>query len=288
MDTDRRNILLGSGLAALALSGCKENGARGSNAAAGLNAPPRRLRIASFDKGWNYGDAPWDRIDEAKNPETNVVFNPGYVTVLHLELEFAPSLILKGRRAHFAVDTTQPNTQAGIQPQVRNVINYMNGSVVDRPKFLLPGNDKIGLTGFGFRKGQHHFVIYVKNPGLTYNHEAPIWFGLWRAGLPLRPASPNRSFFDAEVFTDGGITTGVKEFIYAKNYFRTADEDPYDINNPSNRGDLGRKNLVYSLNINGMINSSDNPALQIPIILDPDTGNMGTGGGGTNAAGPDD
>lgn len=279
MEIDRRHVLLTPGLAALALSGCcKEERPKNKEI---------RVSRASFDRAWNLGDAPWDRIDEAINaPSTNVTFAPRYITVLHLELQFTPKLLLTGRRAHFEVEKAEHVELSHIQSRVRAVINYLNTGI-DRPNYLYQKNDKSGLKGFGFRKGQHHFIIYIKNNGIEYNRDAPIWFGLYRANS-LREASPNRTFYEAEVFSDKDITSGPPLFIYAKNYFRTATEDVNDWMKPTNRRPIAGDNIVYSMNINASVQTTDSPTLSIPLIFDPDTGNMGTGGGGQYGAGPDD
>lgn len=290
MEIDRRQVLLGTGLAALALSGCGDEtgGNTADTDAQASTGSLSRVNRASFDRTWNLGDEPWNRIDQTISaPSTTVTFSPRFVTLLHLELQLTPKLMLRGRRAHFAVANIQHDTLADIQPRVRAAINYMNSGGI-RPSFLDEKNDKLGLKGFGFRKGQHHFIIYTKNDGVEYNQEAPIWFGLYRTGLPLREASPNRSFYEADVYSDSLIGNGSKTFIYARNYFRTADEDPNDFMKPSNRREIRSENLIYSLNINALVETTDNPALKIPIIFDPDTGNMGTGGGGVDGPGPDD
>src|SRR5688500_14261775 len=99
MEIDRRHVLLGSGLAAFALSGCGQD--IGNEADVDMQAATPKaganwqsaadaaslLSRAIFDARWNVGDKPWDRVDEVVNaPSTTATFAPRYITVLHFEL----------------------------------------------------------------------------------------------------------------------------------------------------------------------------------------------------------
>ncbi|MEA3060803.1 MAG: hypothetical protein QOJ94_584 [Sphingomonadales bacterium] len=281
MEIDRRHVLVGA--SALALSSCGR-GEKGNRHVYPFSDPTDRIR--AFDAGGtnlNVGDNPWRAFDQEVDDETPrpvATFNPDYIAILHIEVTATPFKLV-AKRAHFPVDVTAANDLSGISTRVLEVIKYLHGEIT-KPGYLDLNMVKDGLYQLGFSR-PHHFIIYIKNKGVAYG-KYPIWFG--HKLLNPRPsggfdADNNRSFFEAKLSPSYSIGIDVADkFVYVKNYFYTADETNDDLA-PENRRKIVGEKLTYALNINAIIESSDNPAIQIPLTIDPDTGNMGGGGGGS-------
>ena len=281
MKVNRRHVLIGAG--ALALSNCRGKVGADKGSFQLLDPTDQVRALAAGGTGLNSGDQPWRRFDQEVDDETPrpmANFNPNYIAVLHLHVTETPFKLI-GRRAHFPIDMGKPNTLPGITERAVEVIKHFNGAIT-QPVYLDSGMIREGLYQLGFSK-PHHFIIYIKNRGVLYGRY-PIWFG--RKLLNPRQgggyeADPNRSFFEAQLSSGHQIGADVSDtFVYVKNYFYTADETNDELV-PHYRRPIGNQDkLKYALNINAMIDSSDSPAIRIPLVIDPDTGNMGGGGDG--------
>lgn len=266
----RRNILIGAGVSVI-LTGCKTREQSVPLADKKSIAASHTLSMG----GLNQGEPPWEEHPNLANGQAPS-FDPTHIGILHMELFVVNGeLKLVTQRAHFPRDTAATtNDLAGNMPLIARALSYLNapqthGTVPHMKVFP-------GLNGYSFVRPTH-CIIYVKNAGITYA-QRPVWFGdLLSDG---RPAEPNHCFFGAtpRVATEAGlggtasIADGSQDFVYMKNYFHGGTGDkPVAI---------GMKDkLLYSLNINAAVKSNDGAeGMTVPIIIDPDTGNMGAGG----------
>lgn len=254
---DRRNMLIGSGLT-LAMSGLEpvRLGRVRRTEFEPLLAP------SSFEDGWTHGDRPWD-----PHPGNPTSFNPTHSAVLHLEFTSAG---LKAQRIHFA-STAGTNDWSGNKSKVISFINFLNN-----PGQSSPGLHHVfpGLKNFAFDR-PHHFIVYVKNPGVDYIPGRPVWFGkkLIRDVFGVKVASKNESFFGA-MRDDGPITGGSTNLVYMKNYYHVGNGSG---NGQGHRSIRRNERLAYALKINALMPSVEDPTYKVPLIIDPDTGNMGEG-----------
>ena len=250
-NVDRRSLLIGSTLA-LAVAGCAGQSDSG------------KLGMTAFDPRWNYGDNPLG------NHPDNPRFDPEYVVLLHLNIN--NDFKLEAKRARFpVVRAAGKNDFSTNNGRISEWINYFN-SGLNRPNHG-GATDATGLKEFWFREPTH-FIIYIKNPNIAYG-SYPIWFGksLITAVGGSTTAKKNRSFFNAGPADCGNlVTTGRTGLIYVRNYFHEHGGILV-----GRRPIKEREACPYSLNINAVIVSAEDPALQIPLIIDPDTGNMGEG-----------
>jgi hypothetical protein len=220
---------------------------------------------SSFEDGWNHGDKPWD----VHPAHTSAAFNPSHTAILHMELTSAG---LKAQRVHFP-SVSGVNDWSANKAKVVSYINFLNGSgpspgVLGKDYNVFPG-----LKKFAFDR-PHHFVIYVKNPGVDYLADRPVWFGkkLIRDVFGVKVASKNESFFGA-IRDAGPILGGSPNLVYLKNYYHVGN------GNGQNHRRINGERLAYALKINVLMASPDDndPTYKVPLIIDPDTGNMGEG-----------
>lgn len=258
----RREVLIGSGLI-LALAGCDEtlpqaqdNNLEGMSA---LSGP-----------GVNHGIDPTG-YHPGGTQQSPTPFNPSHIGVLHLELATVGNLLkIIATRAHFPRDSNAANNDlAGNMSLIKKALDHLNND--NEP----PVDDMVkypGIKKASFRQPTH-VIIYVKNNGIDYSRNC-IWFGQ-KLHNNTTPAAENQSFFEAQPHDASAmgyaITNGSQKFIYCKNYFHYKKPDGTFIQ-------IEGFDLTYALNINAFLYSND--GLDIPIIIDPDTGNMGTGPGG--------
>ncbi|MES2443856.1 MAG: hypothetical protein V4574_13585 [Pseudomonadota bacterium] len=278
-DIDRRKLLIASG-AVLALAGCQKKpekpekleSAAGRQKGQEAAAPNGAVSMKRFEDSWNQGSSPW-----LPHPTPGAPFDPTYIAILHLELK-AIKNALNEYELKFIVnrvliprDPKTNNDLTGNIVGIAKAIEYMNGPI-GTPPFpsmkIFPG-----LDGYSF-KGPAHCIIYVKNRGVEYHETRPVWFGK-KLRDKVTDAAPNESFFgakrfDAKVDHRIIIANGSQKFIYMKNYFHKCAGDPCKYETIT--GDL-----KYDLNINALIRTTD--GIDVPLIIDPDTGNMGTGPG---------
>lgn len=257
MDTmNRRSMLIGSGLA-ITLAGCAD---RPTDRDIAITLPPSASR--PFDDTWNQGNRPWD--DHPAH--TQHMFDPTHTAILHLEFTLTG---LKARRVHFpSLHGTTVNDWPNNKPKVVSFIKYLNGQGSSPgPHGVFPG-----LNNFAFDR-PHHFVIYIKNKGADYNNNRPVWFGnsLLRGVYSVTRASKNESFFGAIRDSDASITNGSPNLVYIKNYYHVGD------GNGHNHRPISGERLAYALKINALMASAEDSSLLIPLLIDPDTGNMGEG-----------
>jgi hypothetical protein len=261
MITGARRLLIGFGLAlALTL-------APAGRAAAQAPDPAPRLKVGDQ---WNHGDDPWD------GHPGGYTFNPERVGIIHIEL--LPNFTIKATRFHY--DAIKKGSDTGWHVDQSNmavrIINWLNGEEANKPQ--VTNECKFdGVRQLTFGQAQH-VIVYVKNSNIKYP-DRPVWFGNSLQGTIgkeddpfLGKARENHSFFNAEVLTPGGITGSVsKQFVYLENHFHK-----YGFlsgHDPIQDGEI----RVYSMKIALLSQSIEPMATDIPIIIDPDTGNMGGG-----------
>lgn len=251
---DRRTMLLGSGLA-VALGGVER---RVIEQRRPMPVDPQ-LSPNSVEDGWNHGDKPWD-VHPANPP-----FNPPYTAILYLEFTAAG---LAAKRIHFP-SVAGVNDWAANKSKVVSFINFLNN-----PGQASPGAHHIfpGLKNFAFDR-PHHFVVYVKNAGVDYLPGRPVWFGkkLIKDVFGVNVASKNESFFGA-MRDAAAITSGSPNLVYMKNYYHVGNG-----NGHNHRPIKANEGFAYALKINALMPSAEDPTYKVPLIIDPDTGNMGGG-----------
>lgn len=261
MSISRRNRPIGPALAmafALALTGA---------APAQVRDTVPRLKVGDQ---WNHGDDPWD------SHPGNFKFIPKKVGIIHIEL--LDSFRVKVTRFHYdTLGTDTDRSWALNQATAIKVINWLNGNG-EEP--AVEGGCRIGgLRDLIF--GQpHHVVVYIKNENITYPVR-PIWFGNSLQGTVKEhkgPARENHSFFKTNIITPTGqekIEGAVsKQFIYFENHFHK--HNLLTGHDPILKGEIrvySMKIALFSQSIKGDVAED----FGVPIIIDPDTGNMGGG-----------
>lgn len=248
----------------------------------------------------NFGDDPTKPSGIHGKPLIN--FDPAWVCLIYLRLSSSPALGMEILRIHYKVktDATSKPELADVQTSIEAWINYLNGLTLlpnDTPKspaptpVKIPENGKFtgagapafenkywtGLTNFAFSE-QHHVVIYICNKGVSL-YDPPVSFTHKMLGsvMGTGPVSfGNYSFYEAKAWQSGQITNGYpQEFLHMKNYYQLYDGSQYR----AIRNGATPERVGYSLNINARLASvyQDGGASDVPIIIDPDTGNMGEG-----------
>lgn len=254
---DRRNMLIGSGLA-LAFGGLGQ-GARAQARRIPIEVSPAVLP-SGFEDGWNHGDKPW--IGHPN--QGGAAFDPSHTAILYLEFVNSG---LKAKRVHFP-SVGGANDWPANKPKVVSFLNFLNGSGA------CPGEAHVfpGLKDFAFDR-PHHFVVYIKNPGVDYLQDRPVWFGkkLIKNVYGIGHASKNESFFGA-IRDSGSISGGSPNLVYMRNYYHIGNG-----NGQNHRPIKHNERLAYALKINALMPSADDPTYKVPLIIDPDTGNMGEG-----------
>jgi hypothetical protein len=245
-----------------------------------------------YNEDWNHGGKPTDA--NHPNGKVNREFDPKYIMLLYMEVEdndVSSALHVRAFRLQFLSEGYGEPTNNTLVANQRKIVDQINN--LNATGTWIPSSDLIvkqGLRDFVFNQ-PHHFVIYIKNQHVKYNSNHPIWFGdtLLEPGPNGKPqeAEANRSFFGTQIKTmDGTNGTLVinppysNKIIYVKNFFR-------GWNILDGYYKIGNKMHPYSLNINAEIDVADSAGSvtnmqghaygTIPIIIDPDTGNMGGG-----------
>jgi hypothetical protein len=227
------------------------------------------LAFARAAPGLNYGDDPWK-----PHPVPETPFNAAKTALIHFF--FDEGLELHVLRVHFEAVTGGANEWSDNESRVRDWVNYLNSLAplqLPDPRTAPTAFDAwLGLDDFAFNQ-QHHAVFYVKNRGISYDRDFPVWFSdsLQDNVFGVRVASANKSFYEAEVYNVAGITGGFSStLIHMKNYYQLYRGGAYgSIMN-------GQDRLAYAININAAAPLSIG-GWALPIIIDPDTGNMGEG-----------
>jgi hypothetical protein len=253
-----RRGLIGIAGAGLIVSGCS----KAQDASKRTNIPKDDYENTTFDPIWNYGQQPWDTVPQGWDK----AFNPDYLCVVHIEL--ASDLRIITKRVHRPAVKSPANDWSSNKANAVDIINKLNRGDA------LPPTDKLfeGLKNFAFGQA-HHVVFYVKNSAAEFDSEYPIWFGkkLRNAYKGSKKAEPNESFFGANPETINSISGGSKSVTYVENHFKVGSGNAHK---PIPKD----KNLIYSLNLNVVVPSNEDATYTIPLIIDPDTGNMGSGG----------
>jgi hypothetical protein len=261
---DRRQMILGSGLV-FGLTAC-ESASSGASRAAALPAALAAVSTPGpFEEAWHHGD----QNPKFDHPVPSATFDPPYGALLHLNLN--SNFELEARRVHFRVNRLGANnTFRDNVDRFISWINYYNGAGAAPTTFESVQAEDDVLDNFAFNS-QHHFLVYIRNSNIAYDTEWPVWFGKRLIGSVFgqSTAAKNYSFFGVTpkvLNVMGGSTSG----IYLKNYYHVKANNIY---RPIN----ANEKLAYSLNINTRAQVAGFPGHVIPIIIDPDTGNMGEG-----------
>ncbi|HET9639954.1 MAG TPA: hypothetical protein VFP12_12185 [Allosphingosinicella sp.] len=230
--------------------------------------------VTAVDPSTNQGGKP--HAENHPNDKVNKNFNPDYTMLLYMEvtsdmtlnvhqLQFPVFRVLKNGKLENSWETNKTIVEYYI-----NELN--NGWTIPYDPTLMVA--KAGFNGFKFNQ-PHHFVIYIKNPNIKFYREYPILFGkllLEKNYCPENPnrANKNRSFFGAKVESISTLGTAdvSDQVLYVKNFYQYRKHRRYY--------PIGDKCKIYSLNINTLV-TVDGTTRQVPVIFDPDTGNMGGG-----------
>lgn len=263
-----------------------------------------------WEPDWNHGGLP--KKEHPGGKAVDKTFNPKYVFLLYLDIEDVDpggQLRMRAVTLQFPSQGYNPkenssNTWTQNKTEITNWINCLNKNkfqfVEANPNSVncewleyKPGKPneyvrKEGLEDFRFNQ-QHHFIVYIQNKDIKYHDTDPIWFGKLRNkkdnnGKHMR-ASRNWSFFAARPIIptthkndkDGDILIvgdNSPQLIYMKNFYKGRN------NFHGGYYDLGKEERNYSLNINAILVAAKwggSSTITVPIIFDPDTGNMGAG-----------
>lgn len=273
-----------------------------------VEAKPFALRFFSTDQRMTVGDDP--SLDAGISGEPLVDFNPEWACLIYMRASFGPGLAIEILRLHFrirAADEAPKRDLRDIRTSALAWINFLNGKDLSRPlvpeqpsdpqpvpqqvpangSFTVAGGAPpdenyywVGLTNFAFAQ-QHHVVIYFRNPGVEFS-DRPISFSKDMIGriMDVGPVSTgNYSFYSARSWeaTPKELRGEVsRKFVHMKNYYQVYDGRDY---RPIRNGGPYPDRVGYSLNINAKVASAynDGGMSALPIIIDPDTGNMGEG-----------
>lgn len=242
--------------------------------------------ILGAGSGSNQGDDP--KTDFLKS---KVNFSPEYTAIIHIEL-------LKDHSINFFRYHYPAHGESSWDILKKDVIS----NIEDFNEGRFPKKDETrnlyashGPKNIIFHS-QHNIFIYIKNKELSIFEEYPIWFGDRLIGTIDSPTtrtamnkfSKNRSFCAVETKTldEGTFGKGFSsQLIYMKNYH--VHKDGWL---SSYRRVRNKEELAYSMNIVAEMESryqvdcnsesTKTPVIEsvrIPVIIDPDTGNMGGG-----------
>lgn len=200
-------------------------------------------------------------------------FAPLYVAIFHFDLEFGDNAttVLNVRSAHCTSIAGGTNDFDANQVNIANVINYFNGNEVKQPQCIIKERSYANFGKLNFN-APHHLIIYMKNVSLY--KDFPVFFG--NQLISKDNAEKNGSFFDAKVQDIKGVNPGphgpcAQKILYMKNYFHYYDE----LNGVQEIKDKSAH--WHSMNIVATLVAGDLSPIVLPVIIDPDTGNMGGG-----------
>jgi hypothetical protein len=233
--------------------------------------------IFAYDPSMNQGDDPGSGYDSN--------FRPMYTSLLHLEV--MPDQSIKAIRLHIPTDAADRRWEnAKNKEKVAYWINKVNKDEVceknpqqGNPCKPAPNEAVVyeGIGNFVFYEPQH-VVVYIKNKSVKFDRDYPVWFGsrlIGNVGQHGSKAETNGSFFGAHL-DDLSIENYSTQILYMQNIFK--EKHWY-----GGHSDIDAKDRkIYSLNLNTLINMTKLDGAggyAVPLIIDPDTGNMGGGGG---------
>lgn len=246
--------------------------AQGAMAALGdLQHPDSRETglVRMFGPGHAFGQPATDSEPETDGNVTS--FRPQHICAVYVRFE--PNGTLTVKQAHVAISTPQP-TDADIVRAAEPLLNAMSKAGYDgngAKKF------KENFEDFGFAS-QHAVVIYLDNNDDTVRFSSKdsdvIRFAPISGNDPKTRIRPNHAFFNrrAVSIAPGGGTFGKRAYLVD---FWNTDENGNGItgvieNDPATH-------YIYAMNIHLEMATSKRTAKLnwVPIIVDPDTGNMG-------------
>jgi hypothetical protein len=284
MSISRRNVLIGSG-AAVALAACE-----GPKPLECPAASSPSFTTKYFQGEGNKGDEPWESPDSVPGMGDYGKlkdFATKSVCLVYMEILAKPFRI-NVARIYFE-NASMGSDWTTVESEVTTLIDRLNSiafplaqtSPVDPPWDLFSQEKYkywVGLQDFAFKR-QHHVIFYVKNQESEFNGKKPIWFGDKLQGKVFGhvgsqgQADWNYSFYGASR-KELALKVNAKEYskaaVYVRNHYQKLKDEAYDyIDNTTDK-------LVYALNINVITRTADGK-LEVPMIIDPDTGNMGEG-----------
>ena len=233
-----------------------------AGAAVGLGVSPQL-----FDPGWNNGDDPIKTGPEG--------FDPDRVCIVHLE--FLPDMTVQANEVHQDAVKQPRNDYDSNKFNIIDTINKLNSHTpLDKSHDWYHNIDELS---FG---SAHHVIFYVKNKFVEFDPTYPLWFGGKtqnnHSSRADGMADKNEAFYDRKIYKESNIIGAVgaeipcQQLLYVKNYFTTS-------NIFGCHKKIGKsERIFYSLNLNLTVPEDGTSGSRVPIIVDPDTGNMGTGG----------
>ncbi len=144
------------------------------------------------------------------------------------------------------------------------------------------GNIRENFEGFNFGKRMHIYA-HIANSNVQFNHKTPMLLTPYgshdpipHTGLSGREKDKNKSFYNARL--ENISQNDQRKILKVDNFLR--DKNGQDINNPTNNNKLAD----YSINFNIVMCKKgtascnlEDPKAVIPMVIDPDGGNMGGG-----------
>ncbi len=247
-------------------------------AAVGANAPLANVQnpntgqteyVRMFGPGHAFGQPATDSEPETDGNVTS--FRPEYVCAVYIRFE--PNGTLTVKQAHVAIAKPQPT----------------DTDIVSAAEPLLNAMSKTGYAGNGAKKfkenfedfsfaSQHAVIIYLDNKDDTVRFSSKdsdiIRFTPISGNDPKTRVRPNHAFFNrrAIAVAPGGGTVGKRAYLVD---FWNTDENGNAITGVVEKDPA--THYIYAMNIHLEMATSKRTAKLnwVPIIIDPDTGNMG-------------
>ncbi|HEX8621467.1 MAG TPA: hypothetical protein VF718_05800 [Allosphingosinicella sp.] len=214
------------------------------------------------------GCPPHGQLATATGPlsETPVTFDPEHICVVYVR--FSEDRTLKVRTAYVA--PAKPyNLAAVVKPILDDMRNNNNFNAKRKEE---------DLENFTFG-GQQRIVLFIdndpKNIGFDdrFGLENIVRFTQYRGSNPALEAKKNNAFFNLKRLDFATLGPLKSRTAYELEFWNTDDEG-----NPIEAiKECPTTHYIYSMNIHlkMAVKTSGEQAIWIPIILDPDTGNMG-------------
>lgn len=260
MKLDRRTVLVGAG-ASVALAACAEQ--KNKAEIVGTCEP-----FGDVPKKPGTTPAPQPRLQGAKPPPpSDVAFKPKFFAILYVGFNANG---LEVRHAHFS----NPIDGSAVQPYAESLLAMPLQDWPTQDDALYKGykiwRANENFQNWFFQEQQPLFALF-DGPGVTIDPE--ILMLCTPIGSKGNGKDPNHAFFNAEIITGTGALKN-KEILRVENYFSKKEASGKYRKIGTNLQQKDDK-AYYSVNFHLLMGSAD-----IPIIVDPDTGNMGGGGGG--------
>lgn len=211
--------------------------------------------------------------DDPTAPNNSSDFKPDYFAVLYMKFGEQPHLT--ARHAYFKAAAPKDASKDDVGCAI-NLLKRFTGNPVSGQNCGIQGNVRVDFVGFDFGKKMRIYA-FVDNSNIAFNAITPISFTPFGAfdkpgKIGKATKTKNKSFYNARVITfpNAGSQMGLR----VDNHLKDGNgDDP----KPSDK-------VYHSINFNllackGMVASCDfdDSKRVIPIVVDPDGGNMGGG-----------